>query len=131
MRRHRHGLRSRHRRVARLLPLLPDAMNLHEHLLTVLAEELGEAQKEIHKALRFGIDDRKTLDPKVINTDPNEPTNRDKIMAELNDVLSLCEMLRRQNILPNLPSWNEAKIRKVGRYAGYARMVGSLIDSTP
>lgn len=103
-------------------------MNVEEHLLTVLAEEGGEVAKECHKALRFGLDDKLTLDP----TGPRGstgPTVREKIVSELNDLLGVAQMLVDRKILP--ANWQDEnlqkqKIQKVTRYMEYARQVGTL-----
>jgi hypothetical protein len=53
-------------------------MNIHEHLLTCLAEESGEIAQAAHKALRFGIDD---------GYPGTERTNRRDIVQEVNDLI--------------------------------------------
>lgn len=107
-------------------------MNATNHLLTVLAEEGGEVAKECHKALRFGLDDKVTLDPGGPRGTTG-PTNREKIICELNDVLGVAQMLVENGILPS--DWQdqaaqEQKKRKVSRYMDYARRVGALESKT-
>lgn len=105
-------------------------MNRQEHLLTILIEECQELAKEAAKALRFGPLDRKTMNPGVINTDPNEPTNADKMEKEYNDLLAVVDMLREEN--PDIFRLNERaplmfeKKSKVERYLDYSKLVGTL-----
>lgn len=103
-------------------------MNYLEHILTCAAEECGEVSKEIHKALRFGLDDQVTLDPNGPRGTTG-PTNRDKIVEELNDLMGVVRMLETCGALPH--DWQDAerqarKVAKVSAYMGYARRVGAL-----
>ncbi len=110
-------------------------MNYLEHILTCAAEECGEVSKEIHKALRFGLDDQVTLDPNGPRGTTG-PTNRDKIVEELNDLMGVINMLVTCGALPY--DWQDAerqdrKRGKVSAYMGYARRVGALenVPSVP
>lgn len=103
-------------------------MNYTEHLLTVAAEECGEVAKEIHKALRFGLDDKVTLDP-FGPRGTTGPTNREKIVEELNDLMGVINMLIASGSLPH--DWQDAarqdrKRLKVSACMEYARKVGAL-----
>lgn len=103
-------------------------MNNTEHLLTCLAEECGEVAKECHKALRFGLDDKVTMDPKGPRGTTG-PTNAEKIVEELNDLIGVVNMLVTRGQLPG--GWQcaerqQRKALKVAAYMGYAREVGSL-----
>lgn len=103
-------------------------MNHLEHILTCAAEECGEVAKEIHKALRFGLDDQVTLDPNGPRGTTG-PTNRDKIVEELNDLMGVINMLVKEGAIPH--DWEDVerqdrKSRKVWAYMGYARRVGAL-----
>jgi len=103
-------------------------MNASEHLLTVLAEECGEVAKECHKALRFGLDDQVTRDPKGPRGTEG-PTNREKIIEELNDIMGVVEMLVAHGVLPEF--WRDIskqrrKGEKVAQYMEYAKRVGAL-----
>lgn len=99
-------------------------MNKQEHLMTVFAEELGEVavelldlQKQIFKALRFGIDEQRDL-----------PTsNRERIEAEWQDLLGAMEKLRDVGIelKPDMDAIN-AKMNKIDKYCGYAKRLGTL-----
>ena len=105
-------------------------MNYTEHLLTCAAEECGEVAKEIHKALRFGLDDKVTLDPNGSRGTVG-PTNREKIVEELNDLIGVVRMLETSGILPS--DWQNAeqqdrKRTKISNYMGYARRVGTLVN---
>lgn len=97
-------------------------MNLSEHLLTCLSEECVEVSKDIHKALRFGLEDRNVLNP-------TGPTNRARIIEELNDLFAVVEMLIDEAILP--AQWEdrklkEAKQEKVREFVRYAKKVKAL-----
>ena len=108
-------------------------MDYIEHLLTICAEECCEVSKEIHKALRFGLDDQVTLDPHGPRGTTG-PTNRDKIVEELNDLMGVVKMLVECSALPG--DWQDTgrqdrKIEKVLAYMDYARKVGTLTGLTP
>lgn len=103
-------------------------MNTTEHLLTVLAEECGEVAKECHKALRFGLDDKVTMDPNGPRG-VTGPTNREKILDELNDIMGMINMLEGYGILPS--EWQDyhkqaKKVAKVVAYMDYAARVEAL-----
>lgn len=103
-------------------------MNVHEHILTVLMEECAEVAKECSKALRFGLDDKVTMNPDGPRGTEG-PTNREKLSDELNDLIGVTHMLIHEGILP--PEWQDAekqvrKGAKVARFMRYAMNVGSL-----
>ena len=106
------------------------ALYPYEHLLVCLGEEGGEVAKECSKALRFGLNDHVTLDP----TGPRGtegPTNVDKIVAELNDILAVASMLVAEGVLPANWQSNYAqtkKIQRVSDYMHYAIEVGTLVN---
>lgn len=99
-------------------------MKSQEHLMTVFAEELGEVaiellelQKQIFKALRFGIDEQRDL-----------PTsNRERIEAEWQDLLGAVEKLRDAgiNLTPDIAAIH-AKMAKVDKYMAYAKDLGTI-----
>jgi NTP pyrophosphatase (non-canonical NTP hydrolase) len=104
-------------------------MNATEHLLTVLGEECGEIAKEVSKSLRFGLDDKLTLDPDGPRGTEG-PTNREKIVSELNDLVGVVRLLVAHEIISpdwSTPSKQEAKMKKVVAYMGYARKTGALV----
>jgi NTP pyrophosphatase (non-canonical NTP hydrolase) len=95
-------------------------MNIHEHLLTCLAEESGEIAQAAHKALRFGIDD---------GYPGTERTNRRDIVQEVNDLIGVLELLCENGIrLDGLLDREaiEAKKTKVKKYMEYAVERGCL-----
>jgi hypothetical protein len=103
-------------------------MDTIEHLLVCLAEECGEVAKECHKSLRFGLEDKVTIDP-AGPRGTDGPTNREKIIGELNDLLGVVQMLVDRCVLPD--RWQdhkaqEAKALKVARYMDYAVRVGAM-----
>lgn len=103
-------------------------MDTTEHLLTCLAEECGEVAKEVHKALRFGLDDKLTRDPDGPRGTEG-PTNLEKIASELNDLLGVVRLLEDERILPPLWCDTEQQIRKthkVRKFMRYAAKVGAL-----
>ena len=55
--------------------------------LTILSEEMAEAQQEVAKILRFGWDSHHPAEPMV--------TNRDRLEVELGHVLNAMNMLHR------------------------------------
>jgi hypothetical protein len=97
-------------------------MNIEEHLLICASEECLEIAKDISKALRFGLNDRNVLDPEG-------PTNRERIVNEINDLIGVLDMLEDHDILPR--HWHdyekqEAKQEKVNKFIDYAESVGAL-----
>lgn len=111
-------------------------MTTKEHILTVLAEECGEVAKEVCKALRFGPEDQVTLDP-LGPRGTEGPTNKEKIGAEMIDLLAVYQMAVAQGLAPDLGFSTEfptviaranAKQKRVWDYIEYAWKVGALRD---
>ncbi len=111
-------------------------MNKSEHILTVIGEEGGEVAKEISKALRFGLDDRVTLDPHGPRGTEG-PTNREKISAEFIDMLGAYQLAVMEGILPdiglanlpvNIKEMMKAKANRIRSYMDYAVRVDALTD---
>lgn len=99
-----------------------ERMNDIEHLLTCLSEEASEIIKDASKSLRFGLDDRN-----VVN--PGGPTNRERLIDELNDLEGVLQILEERGILPS--KWrNQGKVnikkQKVAKFMEYARSVRAL-----
>lgn len=99
-------------------------MNLTEYLLTCLGEEGAEIAQDCSKANRFGLDDVNILLPEG-------PTNRARLIAELNDLMAVTTILVMHGILP--PEWQdadaqEAKMQKVMAFANYSRNRGNLAE---
>lgn len=97
-------------------------MNTVEHLLTCLAEEGSEIAQDVSKALRFGLDNRNVLNPEG-------PTNRERLIVELNDLLAVADILAERGIIPD--DWRNrnlmvVKRAKVLKFMEYARSVGAL-----
>src|SRR5438105_1048234 len=97
-------------------------MNITEHLLTCLSEEGIEIAKDCSKALRFGLADRNVLDP-------TGPTNRERIIAEMNDFMGVVHLLVEAGIIPL--KWKDAKAQsekqaKVRKFVEYAKGTGAL-----
>lgn len=109
-------------------------MNKSEHLLTIVAEECAEVQKEISKALRFGLDDKLTLDPDGPRGTEG-PTNRQKIAEEFLDLLGAYQEAVSEGILPDLMLYSlplgvvsrmRKKSSRIRSYMRYALRVGTL-----
>ena len=99
-------------------------MNVKEHLLACLAEEAAEVVQCATKSLRFGLDDRNVLNP-------TGPTNRERLISELNDMRAVIKMLEAEGVLPM--SWEHDhamhnKVAKVLRFIKYAKEHGALKD---
>lgn len=97
-------------------------MNRNEYLLTCLAEECAEIQKDVCKALRFGIDD---LDPHK-----SDATNRQKIASECCDLVAVIELCEEAGIIDRTGSLLqiEQKKSKVLKWMEYSRNTKSLLD---
>ena len=95
-------------------------MNETQLLLIHLLEELSEAQKEITKALRFGLDD--------INPETHEK-NAEAIVRELSDIQILLDELYSKNILDKEEQTERQKQRKQKKnekWIEYSRLKGIL-----
>jgi dihydroorotase len=98
-------------------------MNSVEHLLTCLAEECSEVQKEISKSLRFGLDD---------SYPGTNTTNVENIVNECIDMIAVIELLEEQGVIKKVNiDYRDKCIRlkkeKVLKYMEYARNKGTLI----
>jgi hypothetical protein len=97
-------------------------MNEKEHLLTILIEEMAEAQVSICKSLRFGLDD---------GYPGSDTTNEEDLMKELVEVCAVLEMLitkcyvapASQHVTEEIM---ESKKRRVIEYMDYAKERGTL-----
>lgn len=92
------------------------------HLLSCLGEEGAEISQCCSKINRFGLHDVNILKPAGEN-------NVQRLVAELNDLLAVVDMLVADGVIP--PLWNDdaAKLRKmakVRRFMRYARKKGTL-----
>jgi NTP pyrophosphatase (non-canonical NTP hydrolase) len=88
-------------------------MNKTEHLLTILNEECGEAIQEACKAIRFGLSDVK----------PGQPDdNKRRLERELAQVMAMAELLG----LTIRAQDKAEKIKKVRKYMGYSKGLGTL-----
>lgn len=97
-------------------------MNTKEHLLACLGEEGSEIAQDVSKCLRFGLEDRNVLNP-------SGPTNRERLIAEMNDFLGVAKLLVEFGIIP--ANWQSeeqqiAKKWKVRTFMTYAVTVGAL-----
>jgi hypothetical protein len=102
-------------------------MNIPEHIITCLAEEGVEVSLELskvaHKANRFGCEDRNVLNP-------TGPTNAERLVAELNDLLAVADMLAENGVIPHTwrdPAAQIAKREKVLKFMRYAEGTGALV----
>lgn len=100
-------------------------MTRQEHLLAIASEECVEVSKEIHKALRFGLEDHY----------PEHPlTNRQRIVTEIRDLIAVIEILEEEGII-NLDgdaTWDQglqAKKEKIEKYLKYSQEVGTLTEA--
>ena len=87
-------------------------MNFKEYLLGKIAEESCEVGKEALKAQQWGLD----------SWHPDEPnkTNRDRLVAEVNDLLAVVLMLD-PSIALEIELGNAAQAAKVIKVQNYAR----------
>lgn len=87
-------------------------MNFKEHLLGKIAEEACEVGKEALKAQHWGLDSW--------HPDAPDMTNRDRIVAELNDLLAVVLMLD-PSIALEIEFGNQAQAAKVIKVQRFAR----------
>ncbi len=93
-----------------------DSMNNQEYLLVCLAEECAKVIQRVTKALRFGTSECQP---------GQELTNEERLKYELTDLFTICHLLKDEGIdISFEPS--EDKIKKVGNYMTYARLMGTL-----
>lgn len=97
-------------------------MDATNHLLVCFGEEGSEIAQDTCKCLRFGLEDRNVLNP-------DGPTNRERLVNELNDLMGVAELLVENGILPR--DWYDRtkidkKKAKVIEFMNYARKVGAL-----
>jgi hypothetical protein len=103
-----------------------------QYLLTCLSEEGVEVSKDIHKTLRFGEDDKVTLNP--LGPRGHEgPTNIERMIVELNDFMGAVELLVEDGAIP--PDWFDRdrvnrKKAKILDYLEYARRIGHVSRNT-
>ena len=89
-----------------------------QHLLIKLSEECSEVGKEVSKALLFGLDDK----------EPNQDlTNREKIIAEFNDLFAVMSMLKDDGVFDESKLLTAdsliAKREKVEKWIKYSQSV--------
>ena len=77
-----------------------------------------------NKANRFGATDRNVLNP-------TGPTNAERLVAELNDLLAVSDMLAAVGVIPK--DWRsmeaqDAKKAKVRKFVEYAKTKGAITD---
>jgi hypothetical protein len=97
-------------------------MTTLEHLWTCLGEEGSEISQVVSKINRFGQHDRNVLNP-------TGPTNTERLIQELNDLLAVADLLVAHGVLPD--NWQSAELKgakklKVIRFMDYARTRGTL-----
>lgn len=99
-------------------------MNEQENAILVVIEELGEValellelQKQLSKAMRFGIDEQRDL----------PTTNRERIKAEWNDLLgAICHLQRRGIDLKISIEDISRKCGKIEKYEQYSMELGTV-----
>lgn len=101
-------------------------MNLTEYLISCLGEEAIETAMDLakltSKANRFGIHDVNVLEP-------DGPTNQERVVDELNDLLAVIELLVELRAIP--ADWisrekMDAKRDKLVKFIEYAAEAGTL-----
>lgn len=80
-------------------------MSVEDQLLICLAEECAEVQKEITKALRFGLDD----------VYKDKSPRRKTLVDELNDIFAIIELLQEHGTIPYDLQYPERIIEKCQR----------------
>ncbi len=95
-------------------------MTENEHLLLCLAEECDEVGQRVMKALRFGLDEVQAGQPF---------TNAERIVQELQDLISVAEILCIRRVLADAyPTAKtiEAKRTKIEKFMEIGRREGVL-----
>jgi len=98
-------------------------LNKEDYLLVCLSEECAEVQKEVSKALRFGLDD----------TNPaTKIKNRNSIVNELNDIFAIVDLLVDNGTLmfneqKSIEQVQQKKI-KLNKWMNYSREKNRLKD---
>jgi len=93
-------------------------MNESEYLLVCLLEELSETQKEVCKALRFGLDDCNPNDEKKI-------PNRERIQREISHINVIILRLVRNGVLTRF-SDDDGKEKRLDEFMQYSKDRGCL-----
>lgn len=79
-----------------------------KHLITCLTEEAIEIALELGKigckANRFGANDTNV-------DDPSGPTNSERLVSELNDLIAVADMLAERGVLPI--DWNDYELQRI------------------
>lgn len=114
-------------------------MSTSEHLMSCLGEEGAEIAVELismainhaletskvaSKSNRFGPSDRNVLNPEG-------PTNAERLVAELNDLFAVADMLAEMGVIPHTwrdPGAQIAKREKVIKFIKYAKQKGAIND---
>jgi NTP pyrophosphatase (non-canonical NTP hydrolase) len=89
----------------------------NQYLLVCLAEECGEVQRAIGKALRFGMDD---LNPNTMVSAENH------LKDEMADLLAILKLVEEELDLPIDPEAIKQKGYKIERYYKYAYLKGCV-----
>ena len=95
-------------------------MNRLQMLLNKLSEECCEVAQEAHKAAYFGLNERYTK---------HHLTNKERVHAELDDLMSIVSMLNQEfnfNYSPPSAEIVKRKGEKVNKYATYMVELGTL-----
>jgi hypothetical protein len=101
-------------------------MKRAEHLLVCIAEECAEVQKEIAKALRFGLD----------NTCPEGMTNRERLGREIIDLMAAIRMFNDQysSLIPMGAKYNarfSEKYENLQHYINLSADAGLVEEDRP
>lgn len=100
-------------------------MNRAEYLLAKVAEESGEISVAAMKCAVFGSDDVNVLKRDV----PGYPNNAELLAQEIDDLIGVREMLRREGLIRAVSAERvAAKIAKVEKWMEYSREKGTLIE---
>lgn len=95
-------------------------MNKEEMLLIMVAEECAEIVQAATKSLRFGLDDYYK----------ENPTNREKLIVEFNDLITLIEILKEEDIITIYSSDKlmERKRERIKKYLEYSKNCGKFVE---